>query len=148
MNTNGDYQYNGNNENSENNGNYESNGYNPNDYAFRTVMRNGRPKTLGWSVASMVCGIVGVVCCCFGWSALFLGAIAIALAIVSRVKLGYFDGMSIAGLILGIFAFVFGLAIVAVIFANPEMIEQYLEEYMKQIEEMEQGFGGGTNNGF
>ena len=56
--------------------------------------------------------------------------------------------MSIAGLILGIFAFVFGLAIVAVIFANPEMIEQYLEEYMKQLEEMEQGIGGGTNNGF
>ena len=104
---------NGWNENGEEN-NYKNSqageGTDPSDYAFRTVMKNGRPKTMGWSVASLILGIVSVVCCCFGWASLVLGALAIVFSLVSRKSLGYFDGMCIAGLVLGIFGIVFGVA--------------------------------------
>ena len=102
-----------------------------NDYAFQTLMRNGRPKTKGWSVASMVLGIISVICCCGGWCSIILGASAVILAIVSRKSLGYFEGMSIAGLVLGIFGFVLGIAIVIGINMIPE---EFWEEYYRELE--------------
>ena len=112
--------------------------YNEEEYAFQTVMRNGRPKTVAWSVASLIAGIVSVVCCSLGWTGIVLGALAIVFAILSRRMLGYFDGMSIAGLILGIFGFVFGIAIIIAINSLPP---EFWEEYMKQIEDI-YGNGG------
>ena len=67
---------------------------------YEEIFDRSRPKTMAWSIASMVLGIISVICCCLGWSGLVLGALAVGLAIVSRVTLGYFDGMTIAGLIL------------------------------------------------
>ena len=112
--------------------------YNEEEYAFQTVMRNGRPKTVAWSVASLIAGIVSVVCCSLGWTGIVLGALAIVFAILSRRMLGYFDGMSIAGLILGIFGFVFGIAIIIAINSLPP---EFWEEYMKQFEDI-YGNGG------
>ena len=121
---------------SANNGQWGNGQKNQNDYAFRTVMNNGRPKTLGWSVASMVLGIISVVCCCLGYSSIFLGIGAIVLSIVARKSLGYFDGLSIAGLVLGIFGVVFGIAILAAISAvGEEFWDEYLEEFKKAYEE-------------
>ena len=132
-----------------NNGNFENNqngDYGNQDYAFQTLMRNGRPKTFGWSVASMVIGIISVVCCALGWTGLILGAAAVALSIISRRKLGYFDGMSVAGLILGIFGFVFGVSmLIAVNFLiTEEMMEEFWQEYYKQLEDIENGGAGGA----
>ena len=128
-------------ENNENN----QNGYGSQDYSFETLMRNGRPKSFGWSVASMVIGIISLVCCFFGWTGFILGAVSIALSIVSRRKLGYFDGMSVAGLILGIFGLVFGVSVlIAVNFLiTEEMMEEFWQEYYKQLEELENSGGGG-----
>lgn len=139
-----------NNDGVENNQNGESSGFNnygSQDYAFQTLMRNGRPKTFGWSVASMVIGIISVVCCTLGWTGLILGAAAVVLSLVSRRKLGYFDGMSVAGLILGIFGFVFGVSmLIAVNFLiTEEMMEQFWEEYYKQLDDLENG--GGMRDG-
>ena len=47
------------------------------EYAYQTVMNNGRPKTMGWSLASMITGILSVVCCCFGWTGLIFGVAAV-----------------------------------------------------------------------
>lgn len=113
------------------NNQYQQNDNNEQEYAFQTLTRNGRPKTLGWSVASMVVGIVSVVCCCFGWSGIVLGIGAVLLSIVSRKTLGYFDGMSIAGLVLGIFGLVFGIAMIAGTYMIPE---EFWEEYYKELE--------------
>ena len=137
-------------ENSYNKQSEESSTFNNNneqDYAFQTLMRNGRPKTFGWSVASMVIGILSVVCCFLGWSGLFLGVGAIVLSIVARRKLGYFDGMAVAGLILGIFGFVFGVAILYAVnfLISEEMMQEFLEEYFKKIEDFENG--GGLEDG-
>ena len=119
----------------------ENGGYNNEDYAFQTLMRNGRPKTIAWSVASLVVGILSVVCCCFGWSGLVLGALAIVFAILSRRDLGYFDGLSIAGLVLGIFGAIFGIAMIVSTFLIPE---EFWEEYKKQLDDLyNQGGVGG-----
>jgi len=87
--------------------NYENEEMGEQDYAFQTLNRHGKPKTLGWSVASLVMGIVSLFTCLFGWASIVFGVIAIAFAIISRFSLGYFEGKSIIGLILGIFGTVF-----------------------------------------
>ena len=125
-----------NSENTSNSENFQNNenGYqNGQEYAFQMLTKNGKPKTKGWAVASMVMGIISVVCCCFGWTGLFMGAGAVILAIVSRRNLGYFDGMTIAGLILGIFGFVFGATIIIYTLTLPP---DFWEEYFKELENM------------
>ena len=124
-----------NSENGQNNSNYYQN---EQDYAFQMLTRNGKPKTRGWAVASMVLGILSVVCCCFGWSGILMGAGAVILAIVSRRNLGYFDGMTIAGLILGIFGFVFGATILIYTLTLPP---EFWEEYFKELEDMSDANG-------
>ena len=113
-----------------NNNGQNGNNYYEEDYAFTMVTNNGKPKTLGWSVASMTFGILSVITCCFGYSALVLGVISVILAVVSRKNLGYFNGMSVAGLVLGIIGFVFGAAmIITIIFADESLFEQYREYF-------------------
>ena len=136
-----------NNDGFQNQSNNPNEAYGEQDYAFQTLMRNGRPKTMGWSVASMIVGIVSIVCCVLGWSGLIFGAASIAFAIISRRQLGYFDGMSIAGLILGIFGFVFGVCILIAVnyLITEEMLEEFWQEYYKQLEDIENGGSGGPS---
>ncbi len=68
-----------------------------------------KPKTMAYSVVALVLSILSVVCCCSGFVSAVFGVVAIVFAIVSRVHLGYFDSMSIVGLILGIIGVVFGV---------------------------------------
>ena len=123
------------------------NGYNPfeenhEDYLFQTVTGRGRRKTYGWSLASMICGIISIICCT-GYIGIALGALAIIFAIVSRKNLGYFDSMSIAGLVLGIIGFVLGIAI---IIAVNSMDEQQLEDFLnKFLEDYSETNPDGTN---
>ncbi len=73
-----------------------------------------KPKSVGWSIVSLVLGVVSVCYGFIGWLGLIIGIVAIVFAVVSRVSLGYFNGMSVAGLILGIFGVVFGAAVLIV----------------------------------
>ena len=112
-------------------------------YAYKTVM-DGVPRSRGWSVASMVLGILSILCCCLTYGGLIMAVLAIIFAIVSRRNLGYFDGMAIAGLVTGIIGLVFGAMTVMgemYLSANPE----FLEEYLKQLESFESEFGGTTS---
>ena len=116
----------------EQNGNWGNNSSGENEYFYNQTQMPPKPKTLGWSVASMVVGILSVVCCCFGYTGIIFGLGAIILSIVARKSLGYFEGMAIAGLVLGIFGFVFGVAIVWNIIFNKEFIDnmnQYYTEF-------------------
>ncbi len=101
------------------------------------------------SVVSLVTGILSVLCCCLGWTGLIFGAVAIVTAILSRKKLDYFDGMSIAGLILGIFGFVFGGVLVAFSLAVGEEFwaefeKAFWEEYNNQYPGGNPGGGNGS----
>ena len=128
-----------------------NNGYNNNpfdedneDYLFKMVTNKGRRKTYGWSVASMVCGIISVICCCTGYAGVVLGALAIVFAVISRKNLGYFDGMAVAGLVLGIIGFVFGIAlIVAAYTMDEEYLDKFLEEYLEEYEKRFPSSGSG-----
>lgn len=107
-----------------------------NDYLFKMVTNNGRRKTYGWSVAAMVSGIISVICCCTGYAGVIFGVAAIIFAIISRKNLGYFDGMAVAGLVLGIIGFVLGIAlIIATYTIDEQFLKEYLEEYLKEYQE-------------
>lgn len=69
-----------------------------------------KSKSLLWSVAAIFFGIVSVFLSIFGLPAIINGALSVALSFVSRKRLGFFDGKSISGMILGIFGLVFGIA--------------------------------------
>ena len=64
---------------------------------------------IGLSVASMVCGILSLICCCFWYLGIILAIAAIVMGIIS-IKNGYDGkGMAIAGLVTG------GITILALI---------------------------------
>ena len=67
------------------------------------------PKTMAYSVISLVLSLMSVVCCCTGIFSLIFAVVSIVFAIVSRKHLGYFDTMSIVGLVVAIVGAVFGL---------------------------------------
>lgn len=98
---------------------------------YDDVFNKGKSKTLAFSVVSLVTGILSIICCCGIWVSLPLGIIAIIFAAVSRKTLGYFDGMAIAGLILGIFGAVIGIMVI-IFSCGP--LSQMLEEIVKELE--------------
>ena len=116
--------------------NENENGSQNNENFYEIFKNGGKPKTLGWSVASMVTGILSVLCCCLGWTGLVFGAAAVILSIVARRSLGYFDGMSIAGLVMGIFGFVFGAAMVYMVYFNEAFWAEYEKYFWEQYNQM------------
>ena len=103
------------------------------DYAFQTLNRYGRPKTLGWSLASLLTGLAALFTCGYGISGIILGAMAIIFSILSRRILGYFDGKSIFGLILGIFGAVFGAAMIIFIYSLGSEEKKYLWDFIREV---------------
>ena len=124
---------------------WNNNGYGTDgseEYAFQTLDRRGRPKKLGWSVASLVCGIIGAFTASFGFSGIILGVCAVVFAIVSRRILGYFDVKSIAGLIFGIFGAIFGAAMLIYAATLDEEDQKFLWDWIRQL--FENAESGGT----
>jgi hypothetical protein len=118
----------------ENNNDFQSSN---NEFEYKGNNNFGKPKTMGWSIVAFVAGLVSVICCCLGISGIILGAVAIIASILSRKTLGYFDGLSVAGLILGIFGLVFGIVfLAAVMLVGDEEFEKYMEEFNKIYGEM------------
>jgi len=95
-----------------------------------------KPRSMIYSVVSLISGIVAVlICCCGGWFGLGLGALAIAFSVISRRHLGYFDGLAVAGLVLGICGAVFGGATVVLGFlADSGILNAYLEQLISDLE--------------
>lgn len=117
------------------NNEFERNEFESNSFSYNNNF--GKPKTMGWSVVSLVSGIISVICCCLGVTGVIFGAAAIISAVLSRKVLGYFDGLTIAGLVLGIFGVVFGVAIIVAINSlGEEFWENYLEEFEKRYNEL------------
>ena len=74
-------------------------------YAVPNVSGN-----LLWSVLSLLCAILSVILFSFFYVGGIIAAIlAIALAVLSSRKLGFFDRMALFGLIFGLFGLVFGV---------------------------------------
>ena len=78
--------------------------------AFDPVPPSESGKKAGhpFAIASLVCGILGVLvcCCCIYLLNLLFGVAAIVCAIISAIKSKKMSGLAIAGLILGILALI------------------------------------------
>lgn len=95
-----------------------ANGYNQN--AYNLVPQK---KTSTKAILSLIFGIAGIVTCCgFGILGVILGIAGVVLAILSRNDNdGKMEGLAIAGLIVSIVAFVFGLGYLCImVFAIAE----------------------------
>ena len=117
----------------DNNQNHE-NQYDQPEINYKAVSM--KPKSRAWSVASLILAIISVLCCCNPIIAITAGVVALVCSIVSRKTLGYFDGLSIAGLIVAIFGIVFGIcAIVAsyIINTTPEL-KEWWNNLLKEAE--------------
>ena len=65
-------------------------------------------RSMIWSVVSLLSAVISVILCTVYFVALPLAVLSVLAALVSRRNLGYFDKMSLFGIVIGIFGFVFG----------------------------------------
>lgn len=79
------------------------------EYVYKTVIDGKKPTRL-WSVISLVSSVLAMALCYFGWFGMSFGILGLAMAVVSRKKLGYFDKITLGSIILAIFAVVFSVA--------------------------------------
>ena len=63
----------------------------------------------GFAIASMVLGIISVLCCCINYVSIVIAVIAVVFFVVDRKTNGKSNGMAIAGLVLGIFGIASGV---------------------------------------
>ena len=80
------------------------------EYVYKTVM-NGKAPTRLWSVISISLSVSALALCFFGWWGIAFSILGLAIAIVSRKLLGYFDKITLASIIISIFAMVFSVAV-------------------------------------
>ena len=83
------------------------------------------------AIASLVCGILSLVCCCLSWFSFVLAVAAIVLGIITLVKKYDGKGMAIAGLVtagIGIVIFIICIGISA---AMP--YEEILDEIVNEM---------------
>lgn len=66
-----------------------------------TVTRVEEQGPIGYSIASLVCGILGLLCCCCGFFGIIVSGAGVALGIVSIKKNCEGKGMAIAGIVCG-----------------------------------------------
>lgn len=98
----------------------------------------------GFSIASLVLGIICIVCCCIDFLALVCAALAIIFAILDKKKNGKMNGMALAGLICGIIGAVISVYFIVDGILNPvELDESFWEEYYAMLEELMNGAEGG-----
>ena len=69
-----------------------------------------KSRSMLWSMLSLILSVLSVVLCAFWYVSIPFAVASIVFAIVSRRKLGYFDTMTVVGLILGIVGTMFGVA--------------------------------------
>ena len=103
------------------------------NYAYQNVIRN-KTNSRAWSIVSFVLSILSVICCCSSWVSLILAVLSVAFAGYSRKNLGYFDGLSLAGLIIGIFGIVFAVMGIVSSYLFEDNINRMLEEFERYLE--------------
>lgn len=105
----------------------EINAQKENDRAFAIVNEKGKPKTLIWSIAALVLGILSLVLSTLGWAGLIVGVAAAVLSVIARVKLGYFNGFIIAAILTSIFGIIFAAASLIIVAIDPDFFSRLLE---------------------
>ena len=127
------------------NGEGNNNNYDKESYAYEILNPNGKPKTKLFSIIALVFGILSVAFCSAAYFAIIVAVAAIVFAVISRIKLGYFDGMTIAGLIIAIFGLVLGIfMVIAINVIDPEFLKEFFEMYGESMPDIENTNPGGS----
>lgn len=87
------------------------------------------------ATASLICGILAIPGTITVWLGVIFGIAAIALAIISRLNNGKFQGGAVAGITLGIVFVVISFMMFSVMLkmiSNPDLVN-YLNEYMNNL---------------
>ena len=102
------------------------------DFLYKTVM-DGKEKSRVWSVASCAAAVISILCSLFTYPAVVLGVFAIAFALFSRRNIGYFDGLALAGMIIGIAGIVFGIG--SLVFNNFAENSEWYKQFLQDLED-------------
>jgi len=125
--------------------NEENGKNNQEEYVYKKVMLD-KKNSRAWSVASIAVSTASLICCCFvDWLGVILSVLAIVFALISRKNIGYFDGLSLAGLIVGIFGIVFGIT--SIVLGYLKETNPALKEFFDRINETMNENGNGTPGG-
>ena len=96
-----------------------------------------RPPSIGFGIASMVCGILALVSCCLWCTCIPLAIVSIVLGIL-QIQKGAGKGMAIAGIVCSSIALV--LLIALTVWGNylesSGLYNEIMREYVNQIEEL------------
>lgn len=87
------------------------------------------------ATASLICGILAIPGTITIWLGVIFGIAAIALAIISRLNKGKFEGGAVAGITLGIIFVVISFMLFSVVLKminSPELMD-YLNKYMGTV---------------
>ncbi len=92
-------------------------------FAYKSIFKENK-NTRVWSLASVIAAVLSVIFCFLPVLGIIFSLFSVAFSFVSRRVLGYFDGLSIAGLVIGIFGFVFciGYSILQAVLINTNLI--------------------------
>lgn len=113
---------------------------------YSTSRESRTPEKLsGFSVASMICGIISIVLCCTGILSLPLGALGILFAVLSHRRGRSMPTMSLTGIILSCLGILMGLLMLVIsiymVITDPEFRESFEDSYEEYYEEFyEYGF--------
>lgn len=94
------------------------------------------PKDNGFNIASLVLGILSIVCCCtYGVFSIIAGVLAIVFFVISKNK-GTSNGMALAGLICAIFGILLGMIYFSMVIFMFDDILAMMEDSMSSTTEL------------
>lgn len=114
------------------------------DNGYTRVTNNGsyvqpprEQENQGFAIASMVLGIISLVCCCLGWISAIMAILSIIFGVITLVKKKPGKGMAIAGIICSSFAIVIYIVLVVISLAIGSSLShsdiQELERYLENL---------------
>jgi len=108
----------------QNNSGYGGGGHSQSGYTGEPLIDPADKKS-GLGIASMVCGIVSLACCCFPFGGLIIAIVGLVLGIISQKQKP--NGFALAGIITSSFGIAFGIISIVVVFVSelPDNIFDY-----------------------
>jgi hypothetical protein len=99
----------------------------------------------GYGIASMVCGILSMLCCCIRAVPLILAIAAIALAVVETVREKKMSGFAIAGIVTGAIGLILGVT--SLVMDATGAMDGFWSEFQKAYQEALNGESSSGTSG-
>lgn len=116
---------------SQDSGSFSGNTYDSQPQYYTAEPVAEKKGMIGFAIASLICGILSVICCCLGCFSLVLAIAAVALGIVTIACKYDGKGMAITGIVLGGVGII--LFIVTIIIGSSDGYTEMMEELMNEL---------------